>query len=177
MLCSICYYRRGNFVTIFNAICFRYKRLNLTEHQTQFIEYLLQYKQSYFWFPAFHEGLSTKLSFTAAKVMSRDARVANRSLFGRSDHNVATARFWNITRIISSGFYMANTAVAMCDEVNLYGFWPFYTDHRNRDLQYHYYEPKKFNRKTHHFSKEFRILVDLHMKGVLKLNIDTCRST
>ncbi|XP_071952567.1 alpha-N-acetylneuraminide alpha-2,8-sialyltransferase-like isoform X2 [Antedon mediterranea] len=145
-----------------------------TENGYKFMDYLMQYDRAYFLFPGFHEGGSTKLCFGAANLLSKNATLADRSLFMRPDNYLAVARFWNITSVLSSGFFVVNAALSMCDNVNLYGFWPFYNDYHNRSLPYHYFEIMKMTKKTHHFGEEFQILSDLHRKGVLKMNFDTC---
>lgn len=75
---------------------------------------------------------------------------------------------------------MYTLAFSMCDEIHLYGFWPFGWDpNTGKDLPYHYYDKKgtKFTTKwqeTHQLPSEFKLLYKLHREGVTKLGLSHC---
>ena len=86
--------------------------------------------------------------------------------FWKDDHNMTKKRF-------STGFYFVSNALTLCDEVHLYGFWPFSTSLEGRKLQYHYHGDIGPG-KTHDITVEFRILIAMHQLGLLRLHIGKC---
>ncbi|XP_006824342.2 alpha-N-acetylneuraminide alpha-2,8-sialyltransferase-like [Saccoglossus kowalevskii] len=89
-------------------------------------------------------------------------------------HMIETRRHWKkwgINKIMSTGFYLVSVAIELCDEVQLYGFWPFTVSPRGKPVSYHYYDDLNFT-TTHNFSAEFDVLVKLHELGVVELNVD-----
>ena len=83
--------------------------------------------------------------------------------------------------VLNAGFYFTNMAIYHCDEVHLYGFWPFphMIDKSLRNLSYHYFDEMKFDfeikdRDVHVMDMEFSVLVQLHLLGVIKLHIGNC---
>ena len=49
-------------------------------------------------------------------------------IFGDNGHFLAVVQIWrnlHMKKLISTGFYFVNSALAMCDQVHVYGFWPF----------------------------------------------------
>lgn len=93
-------------------------------------------------------------------------------------------RYWKTKNLspkrLSTGILMYTLASAMCDEIHLYGFWPFGWDpNTGKDLPYHYYDKKgtKFTTKwqeTHQLPSEFKLLYKLHREGVIKLSLTHC---
>ncbi|XP_078680735.1 CMP-N-acetylneuraminate-poly-alpha-2,8-sialyltransferase-like isoform X1 [Branchiostoma floridae x Branchiostoma belcheri] len=78
----------------------------------------------------------------------------------------------------SSGFYYASVALELCDQVNMYGFWPFNEDREGRPVRYHYYKSVDMGGLSNHWhamDKEFEKLLELHNRGVLQLISGTCR--
>ncbi|XP_072175132.1 alpha-N-acetylneuraminide alpha-2,8-sialyltransferase-like [Diadema setosum] len=99
--------------------------------------------------------------------------------------NNVTSSVWNITRV-SSGLSLITAALVLCEEVSVYGYYPFVRDSRNQTVWYHYYEPGKppcpslrFANSpntvgSHKMPEEFALLQKLDNEGVLRLNIDRC---
>ncbi|XP_066296211.1 CMP-N-acetylneuraminate-poly-alpha-2,8-sialyltransferase-like isoform X1 [Branchiostoma lanceolatum] len=78
----------------------------------------------------------------------------------------------------SSGFYYASVALELCDQVNMYGFWPFPEDREGRPVRYHYYKSVDsggLNNRWHDMDKEFEKLLEFHNHGVLQLISGNCR--
>lgn len=73
---------------------------------------------------------------------------------------------------------MYTMATRFCDEIHLYGFWPFPKDSNGNTVKYHYYDTLKY----HYFSRagphrmplEFKTLKSLHNNGALKLTMSKC---
>ena len=65
----------------------------------------------------------------------------------------------------------------MCDEVHLYGFWPYPVEMRGenfRSINYHYFNKLPFVTNYHNVDLEYRILVQFHMLGVAQLHVGSC---
>ncbi|XP_019619258.1 PREDICTED: alpha-2,8-sialyltransferase 8B-like [Branchiostoma belcheri] len=78
----------------------------------------------------------------------------------------------------STGLATVLTATTFCDQLHLYGFFPFKQDKNKKPLPYHYYpgdfiEPVIQERK-HKMGKEYRFYKELQQRGVLKLHIGKC---
>ena len=65
-------------------------------------------------------------------------------------------------------------AVALCDDVHLYGFWPFLQDLHGNNVTYHYYDDEKLTGAVHDFPLEFGMLLELHRNGVIHLHVHPC---
>ncbi|XP_035677596.1 CMP-N-acetylneuraminate-poly-alpha-2,8-sialyltransferase-like [Branchiostoma floridae] len=77
----------------------------------------------------------------------------------------------------STGAHMYTLAATICDQIHMYGFYPFSEDTRGRALRYHYYDTntEMIGNKTHSMPEEFRTLRQLHMRGALVLHTEPCR--
>uniref|UniRef100_A0A3B3QEL1 ST8 alpha-N-acetyl-neuraminide alpha-2,8-sialyltransferase 6 n=1 Tax=Paramormyrops kingsleyae TaxID=1676925 RepID=A0A3B3QEL1_9TELE len=76
---------------------------------------------------------------------------------------------------LSTGIMMVSLGVEMCDDVQVYGFWPFPV-HPNdcRPITNRYYDNRPWKRKFHVMPDEFHQLLRLHNMGVLKLHLGRC---
>ncbi|XP_066473615.1 alpha-N-acetylneuraminate alpha-2,8-sialyltransferase ST8SIA3 [Tiliqua scincoides] len=81
---------------------------------------------------------------------------------------------------LSTGILMYTLASGICDEIHLYGFWPFaFNPNTREDLPYHYYDKKgsKFTTKwqeSHQLPAEFQQLYRMHGEGLTKLTLSHC---
>ncbi|XP_066293715.1 CMP-N-acetylneuraminate-poly-alpha-2,8-sialyltransferase-like [Branchiostoma lanceolatum] len=78
----------------------------------------------------------------------------------------------------STGQATVLTATAFCDQLYLYGFFPFQQDENKRPVPYHYYpddsiEPIIQSRR-HRMDKEYQFYKYLQQRGVLKLHVGKC---
>ncbi|XP_071485011.1 CMP-N-acetylneuraminate-poly-alpha-2,8-sialyltransferase-like isoform X1 [Diadema antillarum] len=100
------------------------------------------------------------------------------------EHFRYVSQFWkdrSFKRWLSSGFYLATLAVQLCDDISLYGFWPFsyrFEDNQKVRLKYHYFDKTtdRGARAHHAMDREFSILLQLHHAGVLRLHVGRCES-
>ncbi|XP_030854487.1 CMP-N-acetylneuraminate-poly-alpha-2,8-sialyltransferase [Strongylocentrotus purpuratus] len=70
----------------------------------------------------------------------------------------------------TSGLAMYTAATQLCDEITLFGFYPFYTDSYNRTILHHYYEPELKEIVVHHqMPLEYKTLLEFKKKGALRL--------
>uniref|UniRef100_A0A8C0U5U8 CMP-N-acetylneuraminate-poly-alpha-2,8-sialyltransferase n=1 Tax=Cyanistes caeruleus TaxID=156563 RepID=A0A8C0U5U8_CYACU len=78
----------------------------------------------------------------------------------------------------STGLLMYTLATRFCDEIHLYGFWPFPKDLHGKPVKYHYYDDLKYryfsNASPHRMPLEFKTLYVLHSRGALKLTTGKC---
>ncbi|XP_070533168.1 uncharacterized protein [Ptychodera flava] len=95
-------------------------------------------------------------------------------------------RFWKTKKNLraqkmSTGIILFTAAMSFCEEVHLYGYWPFPEDPDGNPLYYHYFDknavmlpPKKLKTLHHNMPAEFKMYMDLHNKGAIKLHVGQC---
>ncbi|GCB69783.1 hypothetical protein scyTo_0001128 [Scyliorhinus torazame] len=94
-------------------------------------------------------------------------------------------RYWLTNRVLikrpTTGLLMYTLATRFCDEIHLYGFWPFPKDQKGNAVKYHYYDSLTYeynSRATPHtMPLEFKTLRNMHLQGALKLNVGECKLT
>ncbi len=71
---------------------------------------------------------------------------------------------------------MVTSLMNICDETNVYGFWPFSETSNGTFVPYHYYEFAHLTNfgYVHDTDDEFNILWRLHELNLIKLHIDPC---
>ncbi|XP_070534392.1 alpha-2,8-sialyltransferase 8E-like [Ptychodera flava] len=77
---------------------------------------------------------------------------------------------------VSSGLLLLSAAMSFCEEVHLFGFWPFSEDPDGKPLHYHYYEKYAYMKQVHNMTAEFETLVNLHNKGAIRLHVGKCEN-
>ncbi|XP_037396938.1 alpha-N-acetylneuraminide alpha-2,8-sialyltransferase-like isoform X1 [Pygocentrus nattereri] len=75
---------------------------------------------------------------------------------------------------LSTGFMLISSALELCHNVHVYGFWPFGTDLHQRPVNYHYYDKIQANHAFHAMPEEFLRLLQLHSQGALTLHLQPC---
>ncbi|XP_078574601.1 CMP-N-acetylneuraminate-poly-alpha-2,8-sialyltransferase-like [Branchiostoma floridae x Branchiostoma japonicum] len=93
-------------------------------------------------------------------------------------HFLRTNNYWNnhgIPKKITSGIYLLSLALTRCDEVHVYGFWPFPRDHQGNAVGYHYYEAPVFTKDSHDMPLEFMRIRRLHQDGVIQVHMRCSR--
>ncbi|XP_072039875.1 alpha-2,8-sialyltransferase 8E-like [Amphiura filiformis] len=120
--------------------------------------------------PILGEGVST----CSATVESNTSTL----MIGHPGHFRKVWDFWRargLKQVLSTGFYLATTALELCDEVHLYGFWPFpFTFYSEEPIRYHYFDKVKAKSETHSMALEFWELWQMHQDGILRLHITPC---
>uniref|UniRef100_A0A671SFS4 ST8 alpha-N-acetyl-neuraminide alpha-2,8-sialyltransferase 7.1 n=1 Tax=Sinocyclocheilus anshuiensis TaxID=1608454 RepID=A0A671SFS4_9TELE len=77
---------------------------------------------------------------------------------------------------LSTGFMLISTALELCENVHVYGFWPFDTDLQDNLVPYHYYDLRRPSKSMHKMPEEFVRLLQLHSQGALTLHLQPCSS-
>ncbi|XP_077865901.1 alpha-N-acetylneuraminide alpha-2,8-sialyltransferase-like [Saccoglossus kowalevskii] len=102
---------------------------------------------------------------------SLDLLLLNRDYLG------LVRRFWKVEKIVSSGLLLLTMGLPLCEEIHLFGFWPFSTDIEGNALPYHYTGDSGFDEVfvcAHHMGWEIQNLLELHNQGVVKLHLGKC---
>ncbi|XP_035672662.1 CMP-N-acetylneuraminate-poly-alpha-2,8-sialyltransferase-like [Branchiostoma floridae] len=94
-------------------------------------------------------------------------------------HFMCIDNYWRnrgIPRKITSGIYIISMALTLCDEVHVYGFWPFSRDDKGRKVFYHYYKAPVFVKNAHNMPLEFFSIRQMHLDGVIKVHMQCSRN-
>ncbi|XP_066271200.1 alpha-N-acetylneuraminide alpha-2,8-sialyltransferase-like [Branchiostoma lanceolatum] len=148
-----------------------------TKYVDAFVRDLSAYGDSYLLIPAFFNSWSVKIAFLTRQVL-QDHNARNEVIFPHPDFVRTTQSFWRENGLgdkrPSSGLVLLSAAMQMCEEVRLYGFWPFHADRNSARLTEHYYD-NALPTNAHSVPDEFRQLQRLHNTGVLRLTTTACQ--
>ncbi|CAH1248967.1 ST8SIA5 [Branchiostoma lanceolatum] len=105
-----------------------------------------------------------------------------KAVFSNPRYSIRSKRFWQKNGVketlMTSGFTFVSFALEVCDEVHVYGFWPYLVDRRGNEIGYHYTDDNHYGRglttRGHKMPREFAKLLDMYKKGVLRLVTDKC---
>ncbi|KAF4093001.1 hypothetical protein AMELA_G00027090 [Ameiurus melas] len=168
---------KTNFVTANPSILFeKYRALN--EHRRSFVENVQIYGDALLLLPAFSYRQNTAVSLRALYSLE-DFERGPRAVFYNPAYLRSLAGFWRGQGVrearLSTGIMMASLALELCNNVHLYGFWPFGTHpYTGRQLTNHYYDNRPANKRAHTMPAEFEALLKLHNKGVIHLHLGEC---
>ncbi|XP_012727427.3 alpha-2,8-sialyltransferase 8F [Fundulus heteroclitus] len=172
---------KTNLVTA-NPTIFLNKYGALTGRRRPLMEKLSSYGSSLLLLPAFSFGMNTAVCMRALYTL-QDFQAAIQPVFFNPDYLYKLSLFWRSQGLkegrLSTGVIMASLALELCDNVHLYGFWPFGVHpYKLKNLTNHYYDDMKPNTNFHSMPSEFNTLLQLHKQGVLRLHLGDCeRST
>ncbi|XP_077978139.1 alpha-N-acetylneuraminate alpha-2,8-sialyltransferase ST8SIA3-like [Glandiceps talaboti] len=155
----------------------RYGGVKGTSNLLQF-EYDMMDYEGIIWIPAFanHQFLED-----CYRLMDTFHSEKHKVVFGHPDHYKDISIYWlkkkNLRRLLTTGFYLANLALQLCDELHIFGFWPFLRNPQGELIQFHYHDDidMSHTHKWHSLPLEFKILNELHHHGILQLHIQDCR--
>ncbi len=157
-----------------NCVC-RYK--NLEKNPDPLVERVSVYGNTPLAMPAFAYTFCTELSIKTLKVL-HPIRPQQPVVFFSPVYLQTLDRFWKGRGLkeirLSTGFMLINTALELCENVHVYGFWPFGTDLQNNPVPYHYYNLKRPSKRMHKMPEEFVRLLQLHSQGALTLHLQPC---
>ncbi|XP_070534304.1 alpha-2,8-sialyltransferase 8E-like [Ptychodera flava] len=154
-----------------------YSSVIKTGAAAKFTNYVKQeYGNTTLYSAAFSHRRSTKPVFRAQDALE-DANI--KLYYIHTNYILSVKRFFNRRKKIkemrlSSGLLLLAGALSFCQEVHLYGYWPFSTDPQGKPLNYHYYEKYAWMTKVHNIPLEFKMLIDWHNKGILQLHVGKC---
>ncbi|XP_003967082.2 alpha-2,8-sialyltransferase 8B [Takifugu rubripes] len=173
---------RTNLVTMNPSVVQRaFRDLASEEWRARFLRRLQSLSGSVLWIPAFMaKGGEERVEWTLRLILLHtvDVRTAFPSL--RLLHAVRGYWLTNNVHIKrpTTGLLMYTMATRFCEEIHLYGFWPFPSDPHGRPVKYHYYDTLKYeytsSSSPHTMPLEFRTLSSLHRQGALQLHTGPC---
>ncbi|XP_068458942.1 alpha-2,8-sialyltransferase 8B isoform X1 [Clinocottus analis] len=173
---------RTNLVTMNPSVVQRaFQDLVSEEWRDRFLQRLQSLSGSVLWIPAFMaKGGEERVEWALRLILLHtvDVRTAFPSL--RLLHAVRGYWLTNNVHIKrpTTGLLMYTMATRFCDEIHLYGFWPFPLDPQGKPVKYHYYDTLKYeytsSSSPHTMPLEFRTLSALHRQGALRLHTGTC---
>ncbi|XP_019631257.1 PREDICTED: CMP-N-acetylneuraminate-poly-alpha-2,8-sialyltransferase-like [Branchiostoma belcheri] len=84
------------------------------------------------------------------------------------------------TKRASSGSFLFALAACKCDQIHMYGFYPFGKDERGRNITYHYYgegtcTTRMLPAHVHNMSEEYRTFQMFHRRKALVLHTEPCQ--
>ncbi|XP_062294450.1 alpha-2,8-sialyltransferase 8F-like [Scomber scombrus] len=150
---------------------------SLMNRRRPFVESLQTYGNALLVLPAFTFVFNTAVSLRAAYTIE-DSDSPAQPVFFNPEYLRNLSVFWRNEGLksgrLSTGFIMTSLALEICDNVELYGFWPFGNHpYDYYPLSNHYYDDMKVS-PVHAMPAEFDILLQLHSEGVLKLHLENC---
>lgn len=174
--------RRTNLVTMNPSVVQRaFQDLVSDEWKERFLRRLQSLSGSVLWIPAFMaKGGEERVEWALRLILLHtvDVRTAFPSL--RLLHAVRGYWLTNNVHIKrpTTGLLMYTLATRFCEQIHLYGFWPFPLDPHGKAVKYHYYDTLKYeytsSSSPHTMPLEFRTLSTLHRQGALQLHTGTC---
>ncbi|XP_043957241.1 alpha-2,8-sialyltransferase 8E-like isoform X3 [Gambusia affinis] len=152
----------------------------LMGRRRKFVESLRSYGDSLLLLPAFSFSISTPVSLRAFYTLE-DFESSVRPIFFNPGYLHNLALFWGSQGLrtirLSTGIIMTSLALELCDNIQLYGIWPFdFHPYSFQTLTNHYYDDRKTQTKFHAIPDEFNHLLRLHNQGVLKLHLGDCKA-
>ncbi|KAI1888011.1 hypothetical protein AGOR_G00180650 [Albula goreensis] len=150
---------------------------NLLWSRKSFVEEMRVYGHSYVYMPAFSMKPGTDPSVRVRHTLA-DSGSSQTVLFANPDFLRNLGRFWKGRGIhgkrLSTGMFLGSLALGLCEEVALYGFWPFSVDLDGRPISHHYYDNVLPFSGFHAMPEEFLQLWYLHKSGAMHMHIGKC---
>ncbi|XP_019466509.1 sia-alpha-2,3-Gal-beta-1,4-GlcNAc-R:alpha 2,8-sialyltransferase-like [Meleagris gallopavo] len=177
--------RKINLTTFNPSILEKYYNNLLTiQDRNNFFLSLKKLDGAIIWIPAFFFHTSATVTRTLVDFFVEHRGQLKVQLAWPGNIMQHVNRYWKNKHLspkrLSTGILMYTLASAICEEIHLYGFWPFGFDPNTReDLPYHYYDKKgtKFTTKwqeSHQLPAEFQLLYRMHGEGLAKLTLLHC---
>ncbi|KAG9346404.1 hypothetical protein JZ751_006715 [Albula glossodonta] len=151
---------------------------NMKTHGKRLAYRLSLYKHAPLLLPAFAFRMCTSISYRVHQGLH--ALVPEQKVVFFNPHYLRMLdRYWRKkgqrASRLSTGLMLASVAIELCDEVNLYGFWPFSFGLSGHKLTHHYYDNVGPRHGAHCMPKEFQELLKMHSQGALNLHIGKCQ--
>lgn len=157
---------------------FLYNRFqNLLWSRKTFVDNMKIYNHSYIYMPAFSMKTGTEPSLRVYYTLS-DVGANQTVLFANPNFLRSIGKFWKSRGIhakrLSTGLFLVSAALGLCEEVALYGFWPFSVNMHEQPISHHYYDNVLPFSGFHAMPEEFLQLWYLHKIGTLRMQLEPC---
>ncbi|XP_070546470.1 alpha-2,8-sialyltransferase 8E-like [Ptychodera flava] len=158
---------------------------SLNEQESErFEKYMTkEYDNAYILLPAFSKTRGTELAFKAQDILKpTNLKV----IYTHPYFQTLVWTFWTnqknlMAEMTTSGMTVFTAAMSFCEEVHLYGYWPFAEDPDGNPTYFHYFNktatmssPEKLQAVHHNMPSEFKLYMALHNKGAIKLHVGQC---
>uniref|UniRef100_A0A8C6XT37 ST8 alpha-N-acetyl-neuraminide alpha-2,8-sialyltransferase 2 n=1 Tax=Naja naja TaxID=35670 RepID=A0A8C6XT37_NAJNA len=139
---------------------------------------------SILWIPAFMaKGGKERVEWVNELILKHHINVRTAYPSLRLLH--AVRGYWLTNKVYikrpTTGLLMYTLATRFCNQIYLYGFWPFPQGPDQNPVKYHYYDSLKYGYMSqaspHTMPLEFKALKLLHHQGALKLTVGPCNGT
>ncbi|XP_078526304.1 alpha-2,8-sialyltransferase 8F-like isoform X2 [Lissotriton helveticus] len=168
--------RKVHLITVNPSIVIERFR-NLNHRRKAFGDMMQSYGDALIIMPTFSYQRNTEVSFKVQYTLE-DFGLASKMVSFHPVYLQKLAEYWKGKGLealrLSSGLMLVSAALELCDTLTLYGFWPFSTDWKGRELSYHYYDQVKFERFVHAMPMEFLLYSQMHIDGALRLHVGPC---
>ncbi|KAL0627621.1 Alpha-2,8-sialyltransferase 8F, partial [Plecturocebus cupreus] len=158
---------KTNLVTI-NPSIITLKYGNLKEKKALFLEDIATYGDAFLLLPAFSFRANTGTSFKVYYTLE-ESKARQKVLFFHPKYLKHLALFWRTKGVtayrLSTGLMITSVAVELCENVKLYGFWPFSRTVEDTPVSHHYYDNMLPKRGFHQMPKEYSQILQLHPFG------------
>uniref|UniRef100_A0A670IW59 ST8 alpha-N-acetyl-neuraminide alpha-2,8-sialyltransferase 6 n=1 Tax=Podarcis muralis TaxID=64176 RepID=A0A670IW59_PODMU len=142
-----------------------------------FLENIASYGEAFLLLPAFSFRSNTAASFKVHQTL-KEFSAKQEAIFFYPRYLRNLAQFWRTKGVkayrLSSGFMITSAAVELCENVKLYGFWPFSKSIEGTPISHHYYDNQLPKPGFHAMPKEYSQILQLHGRGILKLQFGKC---
>ncbi|XP_065540488.1 alpha-N-acetylneuraminide alpha-2,8-sialyltransferase [Lathamus discolor] len=150
---------------------------NLLWSRKAFVDSVKVYNHSYIYMPAFSMKTGTGPSLRVYYTL-KDFGAKQAVLFANPNFLRDIGKFWKSKGIhakrLSTGLFLVSAALGLCEEVTIYGFWPFSVDLHGKFISHHYYDNVLPDSGFHAMPEEFLQLWFLHKSGVLRMQLEPC---
>lgn len=167
---------KTNLVTI-NPSIIKLKYGNLKEKKELFLKDIASYGNPFLLLPAFSFRANTGSSFRVYETVKL-SKAKSKVVFFHPKYLKNLARFWRTKGLLeyrlSTGLMITSVAIELCENVKLYGFWPFSKTLEDNPVSHHYYDNTLPKQGIHEMPKEYNQILQLHLKGILKLQFNKC---
>ncbi|XP_029437519.1 alpha-2,8-sialyltransferase 8E-like [Rhinatrema bivittatum] len=148
----------------------------LNKQRRPFAEMMKVYQKSLVLMPPFSYTMNTDASYKVFYAL-QDFNAWQRVIFFRPEYLLNLNTYWKKKGItagrLSTGIMLVTAALELCDQVTLYGFWPFSTDLQGKPVHQHYYNNQQPG-TIHAMPQEFFFYTKMHSQGVLRLQVGKC---
>ncbi|XP_067869632.1 alpha-2,8-sialyltransferase 8F-like isoform X2 [Heterodontus francisci] len=155
----------------------RYAKLQ--DRRRSFFTNLAVYDEALLLLPAFSYSANTDLCFRALYTL-QDFQAKQKVVFFNPVYLKNLTNFWLSKGIhvkrLSTGIMVVSVAVELCEEVWIYGFWPFGKNVEGKVVSHHYFDNLLPKPDTHSMPLEFHHLLQMHGKGMIKLQMTQCQA-
>ncbi|XP_036400141.1 alpha-2,8-sialyltransferase 8B-like [Megalops cyprinoides] len=174
--------RRTSLVTMNPSVVQRaFQDLSSEVWRERFLQRLRGLNGSVLWIPAFMaKGGEERVEWAVRLILQHTINV--RAAFPSLRLLHAVRGYWLTNKVLikrpTTGLLMYTLATRFCEEIHLYGFWPFARDSLGNLVKYHYYDTLTYaytsQASPHTMPLEFRTLRLLHSQGALRLHVGAC---